>query len=420
MKATILLVLLGVLIIPLDCKARIVESLTDPPLGSIRNDDDKCKKRVGVSSPVRAGTSSVRFELNSCGQRAEIGIPGNPPLDQSTWYSWSTMLDPNWKKSYTSFDIIMQWHGDTNSLPCGGGGYHMTAIDDRLVLTQTYRSQGKIKCQRINLLNDYAPMIGKWTDFVMNINYTEKENGYVRFWIQIDGGGYKQVFDYKGPTWFEKEAPYTQYGIYKGDPNQKSPYPRILWTDEVKRGDASSTFEEMAAKGSLPPSNSRSFQLALASGWNLISLPVDPKETNPSTLFSSIAGKYQAIYSFDSQTGQYKGYIPGEASNDLSSITSGAGYWIYMDSSANLTVEGAPAAQPIALKAGWNLVGVNSMSPVQSATIFTRIANKISAVYSYSGDSYKSYIPGTGGDLTTIQPGMGLWIYADEAVNWSN
>jgi hypothetical protein len=399
--------------------AKIVSSLTDPPLGPIRDGDNNCRRREGVASPKRAGTSAVRFELNACQQRAEIGIPGNPNLDESTWYGWSTMLDPNWKKS-ASFDIIMQWHGDTNSLPCGGGGYHMTVIGDRLVLTQTYRSEGKIKCQRIPLLEDYSPMIGKWTDFVMEINFTEKTNGYVRFWIQIDGKGYKQVFDYKGPTWFEKEAPYTQFGIYKGDPNQNSPYPRIVYTDEVRRGDATSSFEEVAPDGKGgPPNNSQKIQIPLTAEWNLISTPIDPKDNRLEVALSSLAGKYLVLYAYDAATGQYQRYIPGNTDNGINTLDSGRGYWLYMNQSSTLNIEGTTSTKPIALIKGWNLVGYNRTNSMPVAGAIGPIKDKITAVYSYTNGSYKGYVPNSGGDLTEFKPGYGYWILATENTSWT-
>jgi hypothetical protein len=166
------------------------------------------------------------------------------------------------------------------------------------------------------------------------------------------------------------------------------------------------------------PSGNR-FSLSLAKGWNLASLPLVPGNTSPSALFSSIAGKYSAVYAY---TGQgYQTFIPGESGNDLTSINAGKGYWIYMEDAATLSIEGSAASKSVSLSEGWNLVGYNSTTSAQISSALSSIAGKYEAVYAFdsAANSYKSHIPGGESDLTQLEPGKGYWIYMTQSSNWT-
>jgi hypothetical protein len=167
-----------------------------------------------------------------------------------------------------------------------------------------------------------------------------------------------------------------------------------------------------------PPSGS-STVLSLKEGWNLISVPVQPSNTAVETVLSSINGKYSALYAYNGNS--YEVYEPGEASSDLKKVEAGRGYWIYMTSAANLTINGSAANKSVQLKTGWNLVGYNSQQSSPASQALSSIAGKYMAVYSFdtATNSYRSYIPGEDSNLSTIEPGLGYWIYANENITWS-
>jgi enterochelin esterase-like enzyme len=71
--------------------------------------------------------------------------------------------------------------------------------------------------------------------------------------------------------------------------------------------------------------------IQLTAGWNLVGLRGDKSIAIVDAL-SSIAGKYLAVYKFDSGKNIYVGYAPGTL-NDLTILKGGEGYWIYVTES---------------------------------------------------------------------------------------
>jgi hypothetical protein len=155
----------------------------------------------------------------------------------------------------------------------------------------------------------------------------------------------------------------------------------------------------------------------LAPGWNLISLPVEPSNSNIQSVLSGI--KYAALYAFDGT--RYQTYIPGESGNDLQRLEAGRGYWLYTEEAGTLNIQGQAASKAISLKSGWNLVGVNSMNALQVSTAAQSLAGKLEAIYGFDTgtNSYKGYVPSMVSDLTTLRPGEGYWVYVSENVSWN-
>jgi beta-glucanase (GH16 family) len=164
-----------------------------------------------------------------------------------------------------------------------------------------------------------------------------------------------------------------------------------------------------------------SFSLALQKGWNLVSVPVKLHKPNIQDAFQSIKGRFDSVYTYDTDKTQYRAYTPTSKENDLTLIEPGKGYWIEMKESATLTISGRSASTTSRLIPGWNLVGYSGQKSrsVESAT--ASIKSKLLAVYLYvsSSNSYRGYEPGSGGDLTTMDPGKGYWIYVTDDVEWS-
>jgi hypothetical protein len=162
--------------------------------------------------------------------------------------------------------------------------------------------------------------------------------------------------------------------------------------------------------------------IPLGMGWNLISLPLRPAQTEIEEVLSSIKGKYRAIFRWDNPEGRYQTYAPGAASNTLTSLVPGVGYWIYMTAPENLIIAGQPLSSPTALFKGWNLVGVNHVReiPVNQAT--ASISEQLVSVYGFNNatGNYQTYEPSSGTlDLLTLKPGAGYWIYVNENITWT-
>jgi hypothetical protein len=167
-----------------------------------------------------------------------------------------------------------------------------------------------------------------------------------------------------------------------------------------------------------PTPENNKFTILLNKGWNLISLPLEPKSSSPADVLSSISGNYTAVYAFSN--GTYQAYIPGATDNKLTAITAGNGYWIYMNQAGSLTIEGSAAGKSISLVNGWNLVGYNSTSDSSITAALASIEGKYVAVYAFdnASNTYKAYIPNSASELSSLKAGVGYWIYANAAVNW--
>ena len=104
------------------------------------------------------------------------------------WYAWSIYIpDGQEFLSPSSLKLFQFDHND-------GSGYQQLANFDH----------GDGKYTFFNAVADFeesksVDVIGKWTDIVVNANWTHKDNGYYKIWA--DG---KMIYDYQGPTFIQK------------------------------------------------------------------------------------------------------------------------------------------------------------------------------------------------------------------------
>jgi hypothetical protein len=174
--------------------------------------------------------------------------------------------------------------------------------------------------------------------------------------------------------------------------------------------------------------------ISLNSGWNLVSFPLHPTNTDIANVLASVSGKYDLVYAWDatgahSSAGNWIRYAPGLPGNTLSTVDETQGLWIRMTSAATLSITGtAPTTTNISLLTtanGWNLVGYPSLQTRTLPGAFT--SNGVmnySLVYAYhandTSDPWKRYAPGTpGNDLLSITPNWGYWIKVSSASTWT-
>lgn len=97
-----------------------------------------------------------------------------------------------------------------------------------------------------------APRLGVWHDFVMNVRWTENNDGFLKLWHQEDDSGYALVADRSGPTvWKNQPAdqgPFFSAGPYSGG----SGTAKTVYSDEYRLGDSSSGFEFAQIRGGAP------------------------------------------------------------------------------------------------------------------------------------------------------------------------
>jgi RHS repeat-associated protein len=160
-------------------------------------------------------------------------------------------------------------------------------------------------------------------------------------------------------------------------------------------------------------------------GWNLLSVPEEPTDTDPAALLASIEGSYNQVYAYDGcdAADPWKLYDPANlASSDLTKIDHRIGFWVDMTLEGNLAVDGtAHTSTEIQLCEGWNLIGypLDQSLPVRGA-LFS-IEGKYQRVFAHDPldtvDPWEVYdvdIPDWANDLQIMDPGRGYWILATE------
>jgi predicted RNA-binding protein YlxR (DUF448 family) len=386
------------------------------------------QNKRSVSSPVRAGKMAYKHEVTNSQERDEFEFQ-KTDIGGTYWYGWSYYFTESVLKA-KGFTIITQIgaypsNPANGGYPCGGIGSKISVREGAINLDLQYSGGGNNrKCTKYKL-HPVDGLENKWTDFVMHAKWTGNEDGFLKIWMRIggDAGKWEQKIDYKGRTFWNNEGngPYMKLGVYLGSSGNGS---RLLYMDEYRHGDSSSSFEEVdpgGKGGSVPPPSPEpgNVSISLASGWNLISLPTSPASSSISDVLSGISGKYSAVYAYDGTN--YESYVPGSTSNDLTTMVPGRGYWIYMDSQATLNVPRSQATKNVQLKAGWNLAGYPSTVTAPVGQALSSINGKYEVIYAYdsSSNQYKGYVPGGESDLTQIEPGRGYWIYATADTTWS-
>ena len=186
--------------------------------------------------PTRLGQQSLRFELRDgdCGygsswsdcesDRGRHELSGKKHKNGSEhWYFWSIYLPDDYQSIFPAITLLGQFHQDDGepvfTLDNDGGGY-------------TYEQWlGDIFINSSPLLEPIE-MLGRWNDVVINAKWTDKDDGFLRIWING-----KLAYDYTGTTTEKGLKAYHKFGIYDSYLSRytsgKIPT-RVVYYDEVR------------------------------------------------------------------------------------------------------------------------------------------------------------------------------------------
>jgi len=159
----------------------------------------------------------------------------------------------------------------------------------------------------------------------------------------------------------------------------------------------------------------------MTEGWNLISIPLQPLDTRIDTVLSSIDGRYDSVWRYDSNPG-WRRYLPdNQGASDLWDMEACIGYWIMMREAGTLTIQGGQPTTAIPLVTGWNLVGFSSQVSIPIEECMSSIAGKYNSVCEYDPVGvWRWYLPTNPNvsNLTTMKPWFGYWIEATADCTW--
>ena len=155
--------------------------------------------------------------------------------------------------------------------------------------------------------------------------------------------------------------------------------------------------------------------LNLKAGWNLISLPfnIDGESRNPEIIFASLLASdnpnLNIIWSYEACSNTWQAWIPGLG--DTLQIYDGKGYWLNLDYSATLSINGTfSAIDPInpppqySVCVDWNLIGFTNGTESELIDDYLGGTN---FTYAWTFDNGTWYFINSG-DL--LKPGQGYWV----------
>jgi hypothetical protein len=218
-----------------------------------------------VTSPVRHGNRAVKFTLNSDDQgiisgkwrssivRAELMRFGTGYVGDTRWYGLSINIDPTWYDGTRDPNgtIVAQWHrnsdpGESGKAPhlaimVKGDNWHIWSLSDpRPLTTHNPPSYKKIVWDVGKIPK------GQWVDWVVYAKWSYQADGILKIWQNGN-----LIVSHVGPNVFNDKNPeYVKWGIYKAwwgaweRPATRNTL--ITYHDEIRIGDASSSYEEVA------------------------------------------------------------------------------------------------------------------------------------------------------------------------------
>ena len=153
------------------------------------------------------------------------------------------------------------------------------------------------------------------------------------------------------------------------------------------------------------------FSKDLVEGWNLISLPLTADNMTVSSVFSSVADKYDAIYSYDAETHSWVALGADDT------LENGVGYFIHMTENGTWTYQGsAYLSMSIPLEPGLNLVGwVNTSASLLDALSSIEGDYWYVARWNATTQKFEVYVPDAPpvfNDFNTMERGEGYFIAA--------
>jgi hypothetical protein len=168
----------------------------------------------------------------------------------------------------------------------------------------------------------------------------------------------------------------------------------------------------------------------LAPGWHLISVPFQTAPVVIDQLLASIAGNFNVAFAYDGCAAGEKWRTYDTAAlpfaNTLQTLNPNQGLWLHMVVTDTLSITGTlPTTTTIPLCPNWNLIGFPSATAQSTAAALTSIQGCYSLVYGFTNqngqDNWQTFDPAVpfASDLTTLTPGRGYWIYANQPCTWS-
>jgi hypothetical protein len=168
------------------------------------------------------------------------------------------------------------------------------------------------------------------------------------------------------------------------------------------------------------------YELPLLTGWNLISLPLQPDDTAIANVLGGLSGQIVVWYynaSTDAWT-SYDSLAPFPWLNTLQTMGYGNAYWLKSASAQTLTIQGDKVTNHVIdLKPSWNFVGYNFSTGTMPGPISGLTTPIVVWAYYTAGDEWRSYDTAAPfpwlNTLTDMTAAKGYWLKSSVEQNWT-
>ena len=222
-----------------------------------------------VTSPVRRGARSARFELRNDDplvtetyrNEVSVGRSGSPrmaEMGQEYWYSFSIFIPANWQNDDLR-DELAQFHAPPDpgevwrNPPLGfdtreGKWEIWNRWDKRRIQTHPNNHQSGHRLLWTGPLHK-----GQWNDWVVHVKWSYEDDGFLEIWLND-----VKVVNDNGPNCYnDQHQRYFKWGIYKRAWSTNSPpfevHTRVIYNDGMRIGDKDSSYREVAPGSGPPP-----------------------------------------------------------------------------------------------------------------------------------------------------------------------
>jgi hypothetical protein len=159
---------------------------------------------------------------------------------------------------------------------------------------------------------------------------------------------------------------------------------------------------------------------ALKPGRNMVSFQLEPQDPDVLTVLAPILDDLSSIWAFDSFNDRWIFHVKNGLPflNELDELHSGTGFLLFMENEASWPVNGSFIQDPIALKAGRNLVGFRVIQSTPVLDAVEPITDHLISIWFYdlNSNKWKFYVKNGLpflNELNFIEPGMSYWVYVD-------
>ncbi|MHC1768190.1 MAG: toxin TcdB middle/N-terminal domain-containing protein [Verrucomicrobiia bacterium] len=162
----------------------------------------------------------------------------------------------------------------------------------------------------------------------------------------------------------------------------------------------------------------KEFRSPLAAGWNLVAVPVEPRDSRLTSVLSSAAGSWSAAAFYDKTSGSWTAIQKGSPETESLTAHAGDAFWLLLDQRTEFRLVGSmPDSLPLDLKAGWNLFATFIDDTIHFE-LLANPANNGVVIWLYDSTSkawhsYANNAPEFLDTLNSLEPGKAYWVHAE-------